>query len=227
MLIVHNELGDKMNDCSLGLLIMEGVKNTAYNDCFAAIKHNLGSSLRGKYGQAARSELKALYPMDIYVSYYKQFGYTCHILPQLESFIKGETVPDGLPLVEAMFMAELKNMLLTAGHDLDKIKGSLRFIVTTGQESYTSISGKDVTAVPGDFALSDQESVISSILRGPDLRTAITEQTSRVLYTVYAPSGVKQQLIFQHLNDIESFVRTFSEESITSLKHVSDQSRPM
>lgn len=225
---MHNELGDKKSDCSLGLLIVEGVRNTACSnrpdaviiDRLAAAKHDLQYSLRGKYGQTDRSGLKALHPMDIYVSYYKKFGYTYHVLPQLESFLKGKAIPGGLPLVEAMFMAELKNMLLTAAHDLDKIKAPLKFVVTTGQDTYQSISGRDVTAVPGDFAVSDQEAIISSILRGPDQRTAITEQTSRVLYTVYAPPGVEYQLVSRHLDDIESYVRLFSEEAVTGLKRL-------
>lgn len=42
---------------------------------------------------------------DAYILYYKKFGYTYHVLPQLESVIKGKTIPFGLPLVEAMFIA--------------------------------------------------------------------------------------------------------------------------
>ncbi len=220
MKIMQNELGDQKKNCSLGLLIMECIQNMDPDGRLTVIKHDLEVSLRDQYAQIARSELKSVYPMDIYVSYYKRFGYTYHVLPQIESVVKGKAIPDVSPLVEAMFMSELKNMLLTAGHDFDQIKAPLRLMVSTGQESYPSLSGRDVTAVSGDFMISDQEAVISSILRGPDLRTAITEQTSRVLYTVYVPSGVEHQLIFQHLNDIETYVRTFSEGATTSLKHV-------
>jgi len=220
--IMQNELGDQRNNCSLGLLIMECAQNMDPDNKLTVIKRNLEASLREKYAQATRSELKATHPMDVYVSYYKRFGYTYHVLPQTESIIKGKTIPDVLPLVEAMFIAELKNMLLTAGHDFDKIKIPLRLTLSTGQESYLSLSGRDVTAVSGDFMLSDQRGVISSILRGPDLHAAITEQTNQVLYTVYAPLGVEQHLIFQHLNDIESYVRAFSERAVTSFKHVFD-----
>jgi len=221
MSMIQNELGVKAKDCSLGILIMEGVQNAACGDRLAAIKHELEHSLREKYGQATRSELKALYPMDTYVLYYKKFGYTYHVLPQLESVIKGKAISDGLPLVEAMFLAELKNMLLTAGHDFDQIKSPLRFTVSTGQESYASLSGRDVTTIAGDIMISDQQGIISSILRGPDLRTAITDQTSRVIYTVYAPSGVAEQVICQHLSDIEFYVRECSVKAVTCFKEVS------
>ncbi|ODA40877.1 hypothetical protein [Desulfosporosinus sp. BG] len=220
MSMIQNELGVNATDCSLGILIMEGVQNTACGNRLAAIKHDLEHSLREKYGHATRGELKALHPIDTYVLYYKKFGHTYHVLPQLESVIKGKAIQDGLPLVEAMFLAELKNMLLTAGHDFDQIKSPLRFIVSTGQESYASLNGRDVTTIDGDIMISDQLGIISSILRGPDLRTAITEQTSRVIYTVYAPSGVEEQVIYQHLNDIESYVLECSVKAVTCFKHV-------
>ena len=219
MIAIQNELGDRAKDCAIGILVMENVRGIP-GDKLKLIKHDLEDSVREKYGKASRGDLKALYPMDTYISYYKKFGYTYYVLPQLESVIKGKAIPGVLPPVEAMFMAELKNMLLTAGHDLDKIRAPLRFMPSTGQESFISMSGKTVTTVPGDIMISDQEAVISSILRGPDFRTAITEHTSRVLYTVYAPSGVKEQSVQQHLGDIESFVRAFSEDAATSFMHI-------
>ncbi|MCO1601965.1 phenylalanine--tRNA ligase beta subunit-related protein [Desulfosporosinus nitroreducens] len=117
-------------------------------------------------------------------------------------------------------MAELKNTFLTASHDLDKIKTPLSLKVSTGSESFTTLSGHNVTTIPGDIMIEDQEAIISSILRGPDLRTAITEHTTRVIYTVYAPFGVEEQLVREHLRDIESYVRIFSEKSITCLNQV-------
>ncbi len=137
------------------------------------------------------------------------------MLPQLESVIKGKAIPGGLPLVEAMFMAEVKNMLLTAGHDYDKTRAPLSLRISTGDESYTTMNGKDVTTISGDFMIADHENVISSILRGPDQRTAITEETTRVIYTVYAPFGVEEHLVQEHLREIGTYVRIVSEKSST------------
>lgn len=111
-------------------------------------------------------------------------------------------------------------MLLTAGHDLDKINVPLSLRVSTGSESFTAINGKNVTTIPEDFMIADQTAVISSILRGPDLRTAITESTRRVIYTIYAPFGVEEQLVREHLRDIETYVHLVSEKSITCLNKV-------
>lgn len=217
--IFMNEAGETKK-CSIGILVMENVKNESSEDKLMFIRQELEGTIRTKYGQATRENLKTFHPIDTYTSYYKKFGYNYHVLPQLESVIKGKPILGRLPLVEAMFMAELKNMLLTSGHDLDKIKAPLTLKVSTGNERYTAMNGKDVTTISGDFMIADQEAVISSILRGPDLRTAITKDTTRVIYTVYAPFGVEEQLVREHLRDIEAYVRIFSAKSSTSLCQV-------
>lgn len=217
--VLQNNLGDKAKDCSLGVLIMDNVLNTP--SCkLDSMKLELENHIRDKYGKIERKALKCFHPIDAYVSYYKGFGYTYHVLLQLESIIKGKPIPKRFPLVEAMFMAELKNMLLTAGHDLNKIIAPLCLNASTGYEKYITINGKDTEAISRDILISDHKGVISSILRGPDLRTSIDENTRQVLYTVYAPSGIKEQLVYSHLNDIEAYVLAFSEKASSSLKQV-------
>jgi len=177
--------------------------------------------IRKSYGTMTRQELmKNVYPMEVYVAYYKRFGYTYHVLHQLESIAHGKSIHNVSVLVEAMFMAELKNMLLTAGHDLAKIKQPLILKQSSGDESYTSINGKLAKTVPGDIMITDGESVISSILKGPDHRTRIGEETRQVLFTVYAPAGIAEKDIIRHLNDIESNVRIFSPDAETRVKDV-------
>lgn len=217
--IFMNEAGNAAK-CSIGILVMENVQNESSEDRLIHVRQELEATIRAKYAQASRGELKALPPMDAYISYYKKFGYTYHVLPQLESVIKGKAIPAGLPLVEAMFMAELKNMLLTAGHDLDKIKAPLSLKISNGSESFLTLSRQNVLTLPNDIMIADQKGIISSILRGPDLRTAITGDTTRVIYTVYAPFGVEEQLVHEHLRDIEAYVRIISEQAITCLNQV-------
>lgn len=212
--IFVNEVGG-MSKCSIGILVMENVENGSFEDKQMSVRQELEDRIRSKYAQATRGDLKALHPMDVYISYYKKFGYTYHLLPQLESVINGKPIPSGSPLVEAMFMAELKNMLLTAGHDFDKIVAPMSLKVSTGSESFTTLSGHNVITIPNDMMIVDQEGIISSILRGPDLRTAITAHTTSVVYTAYAPFGVEEQLVYAHLRDIESYVRIVSEKAVT------------
>lgn len=217
MNIFRNETGKK-GICSIGILIMENVLNEPSKDKLLSVRQEMEGMLRAKYENLTRGDLKALHPMDTYLSYYKKYGYTYHVLPQLESILKGKAIPGGFPLVEAMFMAEVKNMLLTAGHDLDKLIEPLCLRIATGNERFITMSGKEVTTISGDFMIMDRENIISSILRGPDHRTAITENTERVIFTVYAPLGVETQLVREHLEDIETYVRLCNKKAITTLK---------
>ena len=97
-------------------------------------------------------------------------------------------------------------MLLTAGHDLDKLQLPLTLDVTQGTESYTLMRGTEQTVKAGDMTISDQASIISNIIYGPDQRTQISESTRNVVFTVYAPAGIDEQLIMRHLEDIRDYV---------------------
>ena len=60
--------------------------------------------------------------LQAYDAYYRQFKKTYHVQLQLESILfKGKSIPSVAALVEAMFMAEMNDLLLTAGHDLDAL----------------------------------------------------------------------------------------------------------
>jgi DNA/RNA-binding domain of Phe-tRNA-synthetase-like protein len=218
MFTLQNELASYYPGASIGILIMRNVLNIPFHEKLNVVKSELEKSLRTKYGEMSRNQLKSVHPMDIYVAYYKKFGYSYHVLHQLESIIRGKAIPSVSALVEAMFMAELKNMLLTAGHDLERIKLPLHLKVSTGKEHYMGLNGKEMTIIQSDMMISDAEGIISSILRGPDLRTCISPATSQVLFTAYAPPGIHEALVYQHLHDIEMYVHVFADKSTTDLK---------
>ena len=217
--ILLNELGDRAADCAVGILVISGVQQ-ARSDALRAVKREVESEIRQEHQGATRQELRSLGPMAAYGAYYKRFGSTYHVLAQVESVIKGKAIPDGLPLVEAMFMAELRNMLLTAGHDLDKVRTPLHLRAATGQERYTTLSGRETVTATDDMLLADQEGVISSILKGPDQRTAIDAETLRAIYTVYAPPGIAAQQVQRHLDDIATYVGVFAPAAVIDLKQV-------
>jgi len=81
--------------------------------------------------------------------------------------LKGKSIPNVGSLVECMFMAEVKNMLLTTGHDLDNLHWPLTLDVTQGAERYTLTRGTEQTVKAGDMIISDQAGIISNIIYGP------------------------------------------------------------
>lgn len=129
----------------------------------------------------------------------------------MESIIfKGKTVPCVAALVEAMFMAELKNGLLTAGLDVDKLKVPLKIDIAKSDERYIGIGGKEQVTKVHDMMIQDGQGIISSILCGPDNRTRITENTKTCMFVVYAPAGIKKYLIEEHFNEIIANIRLFA-----------------
>jgi len=220
MFQIQYDLKQNAKGCLIGILVMTGIDNLNSGEALEEVRRELEKELGAEYGQMTREELKGIHPMKIYVSYYKKFGYTYHVLSQLESVANGKRIPNVSALVEAMFMAELKNMLLTAGHDLEKIQQPLLVKVSTGKESYLGINGKSITTTPGDIMIMDGQSVISSILKGPDRRTRISATTQQVLFTIYAPEGIFEDMVLRHMNDIEAWVRLFSPNAETKMKKV-------
>jgi DNA/RNA-binding domain of Phe-tRNA-synthetase-like protein len=218
MLEFENQL-DRPEVCATGLLVMHKVCNLPSQAKLDQIKMDIAEGLRRQFGQMERKDLKNLHPLDIYTAYYKKFGYTYHLLLQMESILRGKPLTTVSTLVDAMFIAEMQNKLLTAGHDLDKICGSLSLRKAAG-ESYTALNGNLVNTVSGDILIADNRGVISSILRGPDARTSLDFQTSQAVFTVYAPAGIAEALVLKHLDDIESLVKVFSAQSTTALKKV-------
>ncbi len=192
---------------SVGLLAMRGVANPERSPELEARKGTLEADLRSAFSSLSRGQLKAHPLLAPYTTYYKRFDKTYHVQHQLESIVfKERSVPQGAALVQAMFMAELKNLLLTAGHDLDTVRGGITVKVATGTESYLMLSGTQQALKQRDMFIRDELGILSSIIYGPDHRTRITSTTTRVLFTVYAPAGITQERVHHHLGDLRDLV---------------------
>lgn len=118
------------------------------------------------------------------------------------------------------YNAELNSLLLTAGHDLDQIQGSIRLDSANGEEIYTLLNGEKVTCKSGDMVLSDRNSVFCSVIFGQDQRTKITQITRNVLYAVYVPNGIPSKMIENHLLDFEENVHLITPQAETELRHI-------
>ena len=197
-----------------GVLVMHSVSNPAHDPALEAQKASLEGQLRAQFSGQDRATIASHPILRAYAEYYRQFKKTYHIQLQLESIVlKGKSIPRVAALVEAMFMAEMKDMLLTAGHDLDTLRLPLTLDVATGNERYTLLRGEEQVLKPGDMMISDQIGVISSILYGPDQRTQITPETSNVIFTVYAPPGIKEESVAGHLQHIKQNVLIFAPQA--------------
>lgn len=200
---------------SFGILVMEEISNVQVHRDIETRKNDLERDLRRHWLGKTRKDMKKEFPFEAYERYFRNFGQGYPVLAQLETVaLKGKPIFSPSPLVAAMFMAELKNGLLTAGHDLEKISLPLCLDVARGEETYQAMGGKERRLQEGDMFLLDEKGILSSVLYGPDNRSFITPETSRVLFTVYGVPSVAAGDLQDHLEEIESLVRVLSPQAV-------------
>jgi len=205
----------------IGLLEFSRVENTRPSPQLDDLKRETETRLRERYKGLARQELLALPVMAAYAQYYKRFGKTYHVQLQIESIVlKGKQLPNVSPLVDANFVAEVHTMVLTAGHDVDKLEGALSIDVSRDGDRFTQMSGTAKELLAGDMIMRDTKGICCSILYGQDNRSPISGQTSHVLYVSYAPAGVPAGTVEAQLRAIEENVRLVSPHAVREHRHV-------
>jgi DNA/RNA-binding domain of Phe-tRNA-synthetase-like protein len=216
MLIVSDVWRSAYPGAAAGILVMRNVTNPDRHPALESRKEELQRQIRSRFSGYSRAELKAHPPLPAYAGYYKRYKKTYHVQLQLESVVlKDKSIPRVAALVEAMFMAELKNLLLTAGHDLGAMELPVTLGVSNGDETYVMLNGKEQVLKPGDMMISDALGVISSVVYGPDRRARITPETREVFFSVYAPPGIGEEAVRQHLQDIQANVTLFAPQART------------
>lgn len=195
----------------VGLLAMQDVTNPPEHAGLEAAKNALEADLRSRYGTFAKADFNNLPHVKPYFDYYGGHKKTYHVQLQVESVAaKGKSIPHVAALVEAMFMAELKNQILTAGHDLDSIQGEIQLDASRGDEVYTMLNGKEQQLKEKDMFMRDDAGIISCVVYGPDQRTRIVAGTKRALFVVYAPAGIGAAAVESHLRDLQQNVNIIS-----------------
>jgi hemoglobin len=190
-----------------GALTMRGVRNPERSATLEANKRRLEEQLRDAAEGSEGGGPGADRVLNAYLDYYRAHGKTYHVKAQWESVArKGKPIPRRAALVEAMFMAELKNLILTAAHDLAAIELPLHVDVSGERDRYVLMNGAEQAARAGDMMMVDGKSIVSTVLYGPDRRTRITPETTEVLFAAYAPAGIGDNAVRDHLEDIRANV---------------------
>lgn len=205
----------------LGTLVMRDVSNPRHHAELEQRKRALETELRIRFTGQTKADLAALPTMQAYRDYYKRFKKTYHVLLQLRSVVlEGKPLPSVAALVEAMFMAEINNGLLTAGHDLDLVHEPITLDVAEGDEHYILLNGREQGLKPGDMIMTDAEGVICSVIYGSDRRTAIGPDTQYVMFVVYAPEGIGSEVVRSHLEEIRNNVQLVAAGAVVEELHV-------
>jgi DNA/RNA-binding domain of Phe-tRNA-synthetase-like protein len=199
----------------IGLLEMSGVANGDPSPRLNERKREMEARVRERYRGFTRRDFLSLPVMAAYAQYYKRFDKTYHVLQQVESIVsKGKSLPNVSPLVDANFMAEVDTLVLTAGHDVDKLHGAISIDVSRDGDQLTQMDGTPKAIRAGDMIMRDAKSICCSILYGQDNRSPISVGTSHVLYVAYAPAGVPAAAVEAHLGAIEEHVRLVSPAAV-------------
>jgi len=189
-------------------MIMKGVTQKDPTPDFIRAKLELETAIRQRFSGVDRKEMRALFPFTQYHDYYKKFKKSYHVLHQCESIATGSrTLPAGAPLVQAMFMAEIKNQLLTAGYDRRNLARPFRVGLADGATSFAGMGQKECRPPAGDILFSSEHTLLGSIICGPDNDHRIRATTTEVLFAVYGVPGITAEHIERHFADIANLVR--------------------
>ncbi|MBT3323368.1 MAG: hypothetical protein HN392_13870 [Anaerolineae bacterium] len=205
----------------IGLLELSGIINTKKIPQLNEQKREIESQLREKYGDFTRQELVALPVMSAYKKYYSRFKKTYHVQLQVESIVhKGRKLPNVSPLVDINFLAEMETFILTAGHDLEKLRKPIFIDISKEGDTITQMNGASKPIRAGDMIMRDANGVSCSILYGQDNRSFISPETSHVLYVAYVPEGIPEEFAMAQLEKIEAYIRLFSPNAVLEQKRL-------
>ena len=195
----------------IGLLEISGVDNNAPSPALQEKKRAVEGRLREKFSKFSRNDFLELPVMAAYHRYYRKFGYTYHVLLQLESVVfKGKSLPNVSSLVDANFAAELETLILTAGHDVIQLEAPVVIDVARAGDEIIQMGGQQKEVPVGDMLMRDAQGVACTILRGQDNCSPISKNTTNALYVAYAPDGVTEEQVQAQLDMLENYVRVFA-----------------
>ncbi len=198
----------------IGLLEISGVENTGASPELNQRKRETEARLRQGCAGFSRKDFLSLPVMAAYEKYYRRFDKTYHVLLQVESIVlKGRSLPDVSPLVDANFTAEVDTLVLTAGHDGAKLAAPVLIDVARLGDQMISMNGEVRLMREGDMLMRDRDGVCCSILYGQDNRSPITTGTRHVLYVAYGPPGVPDEAVQAQLRQIEQYVHLFAPQA--------------
>ena len=211
ILTVSPAWSDAHPGATYGLIAFRDVQNPPSHDAMNTAAAELETSLRRRYTAEDRDTLRATPPLPAYAAYYKRWGQRYHVGMQLESVaLKDKPIPRVAALVEAMFVSELANLLLTGGHDLDQL--TLPVVLDAGAaQEFTAPNGKTQVVKDGDMFTADAEGrVLSAVITGPSDFARISPDTTAALFYAYGPPGIPADDMSAHLDAIARNVRLIS-----------------
>lgn len=125
----------------------------------------------------------------------------------LRRVLKGNALYQINSIVDICNLCSLKFLLSLGLYDFDKIKGAIQLKIGKEAEGYEGIR-KDYVNVAGRVTLIDDSGPFGNP-SADSARTMIAEETTNVLFVIFAPSDYDQKLVKEHLDFIEAKVKQY------------------
>ncbi|KAJ5976761.1 hypothetical protein N7501_000103 [Penicillium viridicatum] len=198
------------------LMVVEGIPPGPSDDSSEALLKEAENSIKDKLSNCAVTELPHI---AAWREAYKGFG----AKPQktrnsLEALTR--RAQDGLPRVNRLTdiynAVSVKYQIPFGGEDLDKYDGSPFLVRATGKEEFQTFSGgqpQTELAAPGEPIWCDDSGITCrrwNWRQGP--RTALTDDTSRVLFILDALEPLKDDVLAQAADELASALKRLSPE---------------
>lgn len=199
----------------IGMLEVSGIDNTVVTPKLDTIKREVEARVRTRYAGFSRADFYGTPVLQEYEQYYKSFEKSYHVQLQLESIVlKNKSLPNVSPLVDSNFVAEIETLVLTAGHDVEKLRGPLVIDISRADDVITQMNGSTKPMRSNDMVMRDSGGVCCSIIYGQDNRSPISRETTHALYVCYAPPGVTTASVEAQIDGILENIRTFAPDVV-------------
>ncbi|MFX0126437.1 MAG: hypothetical protein ACFFAE_22660, partial [Candidatus Hodarchaeota archaeon] len=133
-------LKEKFPNSMFGSLIIRNIPNRKGHETLERQKRDLENKIREANLVMDKDKM-----IKYYDTYFKMWKKTYPIEYQINTIKSGRKFPKVSVLVDCMFLAEIKDRILTSGHDLDEIQGDLNFDISEDGEKYLKLNGQEQT----------------------------------------------------------------------------------
>ncbi|MBI2147331.1 hypothetical protein HYU19_02520 [Candidatus Woesearchaeota archaeon] len=132
-------------------------------------------------------------------------------------------------VVDSYNLISVKSLFSIGAHDLSKIKGDVKFIVTTGNEKYTPLGSQDTVLVSkNEYTAIDEEKVICFLDQKQCQETKITKNTREFIVYVQGNENTPQEAVNTVLDKVTDTIKRFCggnsviiQEELDTINHAS------
>jgi len=216
MLIGTDRWRDEHPGSSAAVVLYRGLSAGDETAALAVMKRELEAELRARWGSTTKQALLADPTLAAYQRHDQRFGQNYHVAMQIISIAqKGKAIPNRNPLIEAMFMTELKTGVLASAQDADQVAIPIAIDSADGSEQYVRYDGVEERCKVGDQLMRDANGeILTSIAQGPTAFGLVTPETTSVAYCFYFPAGVPESAITESLTYLDKCVRATCPDAV-------------